>query len=462
MRSKWIWIAVVLALAAASAVAWIFAWPHAGTTRVESTANTGRIIYYQDPSGAPVYSPTPRKDAKGRDFVAVRAPAEKQDDAKRDGKRVKYYRNPMGLADTSPVPKKDSMGMDYIPVYAEESAEPGTVKVSLDKMQRLGVSTAVVTRQVLNETVTLPAAVAADERRQSVVSLKFKTWISKLHVAATGERVRKGQPLFDIQSPFLLQQETTLALALRNRDASRVMGDVYARTNATSESSARDRLHLYDVPEQEIARLIRTLKPSGQFTWYAPQDGTVLEKPVIAGMYAEEGTLLYRLADLSRVWVISEVPESALHIVSVGAAATISLRAYPGRSFEGRLSFVYPEVAMTTRTVKARVELDNREGLLLPGMFASMDVAARAGAPVNTVPESALIDNGTRQVVLVARGEGLFAPQSVTAGRHSGGNVEILEGLKEGDRVVTSATFLIDAESNLQSALQAFDKKAPQ
>ena len=462
MSRPWIWIAAVLALAAAGAVAWIFVGPHDVTTRVDSTANTGRIIYYQDPSGAAVYSPKPRKDARGRDFVAVRAPSQKQDDAKSDGKRVLYFRNPMGLADTSPVPKKDSMGMDYIPVYAEESAEPGTVKVSLDKMQRLGVSTAVVVRQVLNETITLPATVAADERRQSVISLKFKTWISKLHVAATGERVRKGQPLFDIQSPFLLQQETTLALALRTRDASRDMGDVYARTNATSESSARDRLHLYDVPEQEIARLIRTLKPSGQFTWYAPQDGTVLEKPVVAGMYAEEGTLLYRLADLSRVWVIGEVPESALHIVRVGAAARISLSAYPGRSFEGKVSFVYPEVAMATRTVRARIEFDNAEGLMLPGMFASIDVAAPGGSLVNTVPESALIDNGARQVVLVARGEGLFEPRSVTAGRHSGGNVEILAGLKDRERVVTSATFLIDAESNLRAALKAFDQEAPQ
>ena len=215
------------------------------------------------------------------------------------------------------------------------------------------------------------------------------------------------------------------------------------------------------MPEQEIARLIRTLKPSGQFTWYAPQDGTVLEKPVVAGMYAEEGTLLYRLADLSRVWVIGEVPESALHIVRVGAAARISLSAYPGRSFDGKVSFVYPEVAMATRTVRARIELDNADGLMLPGMFASIDVAAPGGSLVNTVPESALIDNGARQVVLVARGEGLFEPRSVTAGRHSGGNVEILAGLKDGERVVTSATFLIDAESNLRAALKAFDQEAP-
>ncbi len=451
----------MFALAAAGAAVWFLSGPHEGVMPAESPANTGAVLYYQDPSGAPAYSPTPMKDAQGRDFVAVRAPAPAKDKAQQVERRVLYYRNPMGLADTSPVRKKDSMGMDYIPVYAGENAQPGTVHVSADKMQQLGVQTTPVQRLALSESVTLPATVTADERRQSVISLKFKTWISRLHVAATGEKVRRGQALFDIQSPFILQQETTLSLALGAREASREMGDVYARTNARSETSARERLRLYDVPEQEISRLIATGTPSGQFTWYAPQNGTVLEKSVVAGMFAEEGTVLYRLADLSRLWVIGEVPEAALHIARVGALARISLSAYPGKVFDGRVTFVYPEVAMSTRTVKARIEVDNAGGLMLPGMFASIDVVAPAGNPVLAVPESALIDSGARQVVLVARGEGLFEARRVAAGRHAGGKVEITAGLKEGERVVTSATFLIDAESNLRAALQAFGNGAP-
>ncbi|MDZ4738966.1 MAG: efflux RND transporter periplasmic adaptor subunit [Alphaproteobacteria bacterium] len=453
MRKNLILAAVALALTAAGgAVLWLMSAP-GETPREITSMNTGRILYYQDPSGAPDYSPLPKKNAQGRDFVAVRAAGEPAQQAQR---QIKYYRNPMGLADTSPTPKKDSMGMDYIPVYADETDEPGTVKISLDKVQRLGVRTAIAERHVLNERVQLSGTVTADERRQSVVSLKFKAWIAKLHVAATGEKVRAGQPLFDIHSPFILQQETTLALALGAKEISKELGDVYARTNARSESSAYQRLRLYEVPDAEIARLVRTHKPSGHITWVAPHSGTVLEKAAVEGLHAEEGTVLYRIADLSSIWVIAEAPELSLGIARRGASARITLNAYPGQTFEGKVTFVYPEVSMTTRTAKLRIELANHDGLLLPGMFASVDVSAPAGSPVLTVPDSALIDSGARQIVLIARGDGLFEPRAVKAGRRANGMVEVISGLKQGETVVTSATFLIDSESNLRAALQGF------
>jgi membrane fusion protein, copper/silver efflux system len=457
MRARLIWAAAALALAAAGGVAW---WWTAGHDDMvpAAPANTGRVLYYQDPSGAPVFSPVPKKDAQGREFVAVRAPAEAQQQTDR---KVLYYRNPMGLADTSPAPKKDSMGMDYIPVYADEADLPGTVKISPEKIQRLGVRTANATRQVLNESVLLSGTVTADERKLAVVVLKFPANIVKLHVAATGERVRAGQALFEINSPFLLQQETTLAIAMKARAVSQELGDVYARTNERSAASARARLALYEVPKREIERLIRTGEPSGHIVWPAPQDGTVIEKPIIAGMRAEGGETLYRLADLSTVWVIAEAPEMALGIARPGAGARITLNAYPGKVFEGRVTFVYPEVAMTTRTAKVRIELANADGLLIPGMFASVEVSAPAGEAVLTVPDSALIDSGARQVVLVEREKGLFEPRSVTVGRRANNSVEIASGLKEGETVVTSATFLIDAESNLRAALQGFTGATP-
>ncbi len=459
MRKIFMWTAAAFALAAAGGAAWWLWQPHDLSSATTSPTNTGRILYYQDPSGAPAFSPVPKKDAQGRDYVAVRAPGEA---SPAEGRKAIYYRNPMGLADTSPVPKKDSMGMDYIPVYADEGAdEPGTVKINLDRVQRLGVRTAKVMRQALNETVLLSGTVTANERRQSVVSLKFKAWIAKLHVAATGERVKAGQPLFDIQSPFILQQETTLAIALNAKDVSQELGDVYARTNARSEASARERLRLYDVPEREIARLIRTRTPSGHVTWYAPQNGTVVEKPAVAGMYTEEGTVLYRLADLSNVWVIGEAPENSLAIAKPGATARITLNAFPGRTFDGKVTFVYPEVSMTTRTAKVRIELANPDGVLLPGMFASIEVASPPSEPVMTVPDSAVIDSGSRQVVLVVRGEGRFEPRTVTAGRRANGMVAVLSGLDGTEEVVTSATFLIDAESNLRAALQSFTAGEP-
>ena len=459
MRKIFIGVAAAFALAAAGGMAW-WLWPSHGTTgESASPSNTGRVLYYQDPSGAADYSPVPKKDAQGRDYVAVRAPGE----ARAAGARkVLYYRNPMGLADTSPVPKKDSMGMDYIPVYAEDGAdEPGTVKINLDRVQRLGVRTAKVSRQAMNETVLLSGTVMADERRLGIVALKFPANVVKLHVAATGEKVRKGQPLFDILSPFLLKEELDLALALRMRGTAEAEGGVYARTNARSLKTTRERLRLYEVPGVEIERLIRTGEPTGSITWRAPQDGVVIEKPIVAGMQAEPGTTLYRLADLSNVWVIAEAPENALAIATPGATARITLNAFPGKVFDGRVTFVYPEVSMTTRTAKVRIELANPDGTLLPGMFASVEVTSPPGAPVATVPDSALIDSGSRQVVLVAHGEGRFEPRAVTVGRRANGMVAVLSGLDGTEEVVTSATFLIDAESNLRAALQSFTAGEP-
>ncbi len=454
MRKVVIWAAAAFALAAAGSVAW-WLWPsHAPHREEASTSNTGRTLYYQAPSGAPDYSPVPKKDAQGRDYVAVRAPAESKP---AEGKKVLYYRNPMGLADTSPVPKKDSMGMDYIPVYADEGAEePGTIKISLDRVQRLGVRTVKVARQAMSETVLLSGTVTADERKLGVVALKFPANVVKLHVAATGEKVRKGQPLFDIQSPFLLKEELDLALALKARDMAESQGGVVASSNARSMMAARQRLRLYEVPDTEIERLVRTAAPSGAVTWRAPQNGVVIDKPIVAGMQAEPGATLYRLADLSNVWVIAEAPENALAVARSGATARIMLNAFPGKTFEGTVTFVYPEVSMTTRTAKVRIELANPDGLLVPGMFASVEVASPPAAPVLAVPDSALIDSGARQVVLIARGDGRFQPRAVTAGRRANGVIEITAGLNGDEEVVTSATFLIDAESNLRAALQTF------
>lgn len=459
MRKSFILAAATLSLLVIAGATW-WLWPlHAPDRDTASSSNTGRILYYQAPSGTPDYSPVPKKDKRGRNYIAVRGTAEVKPATER---KVLYYRNPMGLADTSAVPKKDSMGMDYIPVFADEGAEePGTVKISLDRVQRLGIRTAKATRQAVSESVVLTGTVTADERRLGVVTLKFPANVMKLHVAATGETVRKGQPLFDIQSPFILKEELDLALALRARDVAEDQGGVVARSNARSISATRQRLQLYEVPDSEIERLISTQEPTGYITWPAPQNGVVIEKAIVAGMQADAGMVLYRLADLSNVWVIAEAPENALAIARSGADAHITLNAFPGKTFEGKITFVYPEVSMTTRTAKVRIELANRDGLLLPGMFASVEIASPQAVPVLTVPDSALIDSGTRQVVLVVRGDGAFQPRAVTVGRRSNGMTEVMSGLDGGEEVVTSATFLIDAESNLRAALQSFTANAP-
>jgi Cu(I)/Ag(I) efflux system membrane fusion protein len=456
---KWFVVAAVASVAAiAGALSWWLMLPRDAAYLEGSAEGTGRILYYQDPSGAPFFSMTAKKNAQGRDYIAIRAIEPRATTAPIE-RKVLYYRNPMGLPDTSPVPKKDNMGMDYIPVYADEpgtAAAPGAVRISLDRVQKLGVRTSAVTRKPLVQSLRLTGTVMADESKQSVVSLKFAGSISKLHVAVTGARVRRGDALFDLNSPFLLKQEAELAIALRSADTMRELGGVYARTNRNSVANARERLRLYEIPEQEIERLVRTRVARGRVTWYALQDGTILEKPAVAGMQVEEGAILYRLADLSTVWVIADVPEALLGSVANGLTAEITLNAYPGRIFRGAVTFIYPEVAMTTRTVKIRIELANPGGSLKPGMYAAVNLDTGAREPVLVAPESALIDAGSRQVVLIARDGGTFEPRPVVVGRRGGGEVELVDGIKEGEQVVTSATFLIDAESNLRAALQGF------
>lgn len=459
MRTWLIASAAASALAALGAAAYWLLAPPPPLQMESSSEGTGRILYYRDPSGAPNFSPVPKKDAQGRDYIAVRAvePA-KTAAAAQPQRKILYYRNPMGLPDTSPVPKKDNMGMDYIPVYAdEETAAPaGTVRISLDRVQRLGVRTAFVERRAISQLVRAAATIEADERKLSVVTLKFDGYIGKLRVAATGETVRAGEPLFELESPFLLQQETHLALALRGSEGTGDLGGTSARANSRIFATVRDRLRLYEVPEHEIARLVRTGKPSGKVTWLAPRGGVVTEKLAVSGMRVAAGDVLYRIADLSTVWAIADIPEALLGSVSPRAPAAIKLKAYPGRSFDGVVDFIYPSVAMATRTAKVRVELANAQRLLLPGMFADVEITPKAETPSLAVPESALIDSGTRQLVLLSRGNGLFEPRLVVAGKRSGDFVEIKSGLAEGEEVVTSATFLIDAESNLRSALQSF------
>src|SRR5689334_22237668 len=257
MRISFIGIAAALGVAAFGAILWWAVWSSTVPPQVEgSTQGTGRILYYRDPSGAPYFSPAPKKNAQGRAYLPVRAiEAAAPSQAKAD-RKVLYYRNPMGLPDTSPVPKKDNMGMDYIPVYADEAGPPGTVQISLDRVQRLGVRTAPVVRKSLTQTVKLAGTVMADESKQSVVSLKFMGSISEIHVAVTGARVRAGAALFDLHSPFLLRQEAELAIALRAAPAMQDLGGVYAQSNRRAAEVARDRLELYDVPAREIERLI--------------------------------------------------------------------------------------------------------------------------------------------------------------------------------------------------------------
>ena len=354
-----------------------------------------------------------------------------------NGKPAKYYRNPMGAPDTSPVPKKDSMNMDYIPVCEDEAGEnPGTVKVSLDKVQRLGVRSEVAAERALSRTVRAFATLQFDERRQFVVAPKFSGWIEKLAVNAVGDAVKRGQVLFEVYSPELnvLQQEWQLA---------------------GRSSYATDKLRNLDYPEAELERLRRGERPR-TVSFPSPVTGTVVEKTAMEGMRFRAGDALFRIVDTSNMWVMAEIYEQDLAFVNVGDTAQVTVNAWPGQPFEGNVTFIYPTIGKESRTARLRIEVANPDGRLRADMAATVEVLMPLDGSRVAVPESAVIDSGRRQVVLVERGEGKYEPRAVKLGARVPGFVQVLEGLQSGERVVTSATFLIDAESNLRAALAAF------
>lgn len=357
-----------------------------------------------------------------------------------NGKPAKLYRNPMGAPDTSPMPKKDSMGMDYIAVCEDEGApENGNVvKVSLDRVQRLGVRSEVVEERALARTILTFASVQYDERRQAVVAPKFGGWIEKLYVNATGDVVTAGQKLFDVYSPELnvLQQEFMLSRG--------------------TQSGAEGRLRNLDYPEAHLEKLRRGDHPPRIIGVPAPEAGTVVEKVAVKGMRYQPGEVLFRIVDTSTMWVLAEVYEQDLAFVKVGDMAKVTVNTWPDRSFPGRVTFIYPNVGKDSRTARLRIEVANPDGLLRADMAATVEIEAPIPGRWLAVPDSAVIDSGKRQIVLVERGEGRYEPRPVKLGARVSGYAQVLEGLKPGERVVTAATFLIDAESNLRAALAAF------
>jgi Cu(I)/Ag(I) efflux system membrane fusion protein len=384
----------------------------------------------------------------------ISTPAEAEQTPVVGGERkILYYRNPMGHPDTSPVPKKDSMGMDYIPVYAEEVDDPNTVKVSLDKIQRSGVKTEKVGNQSLARTVRAVGMVDHDETLLTVVTMRSDGYIEDLFVNKIGQHVKQGEPLFQVYSPQIQQAQTDLIVALRAE----------ARKGADADRAlegAMQRLRNLGVPQSRIDEIRKTQANPRTLDWPAPADGDVVEKRIIDGQRVAAGDELYRLADHSRVWLIADVAEADIAAVEVGMNAAVTLRALPTRLIEGEVTFLYPVRKPETRTVSVRIELANPDGLLKPGMYADVVFGVGDDNAVTAVPDSAVIYSGTRQVVLVAKGEGRFEPRAVKLGRRGGGFIEVLEGVSPGEEVVTSATFLIDAESNLRAALESFGRGA--
>jgi membrane fusion protein, copper/silver efflux system len=416
-------------------------------------------VYYQDPDGRPFYSLSPKKTPDGRDYRAVPAsadlsfedePAAAPATTVATDRKIKFYRNPMGLPDTSPIPKKDSMGMDYIPVYEGEDVDDGSVKLSPGKIQRTGVKSEPAAPRIIRTAIRAPGTIQFDERRTSIVSFRFEGFVESVENVTTGDHVHKGQALMQVYSPSLSSAAAEYLAVLSGSLGSQAL------------KGARRRLENLGMPEKAIAEIERTREISLSVPWPAPQDGEIVERAAVNGMRAAPGAMLFRIVDHQVVWVLVDISERDLERVAIGQTVDIRPRAFASRAFRGKVALIYPHLNAQTRTARVRIELANPEGLLRPDMYVDAEIDTGSPQPVLAVPESAVLDTGSRQAVFVEKGQGRFEPRDVKLGHRGGGYVEIREGVTEGEPVVVSANFLIDAESNLKAALKGFSDAGAQ
>ncbi|MCK9285468.1 MAG: efflux RND transporter periplasmic adaptor subunit [Rhodocyclaceae bacterium] len=375
-------------------------------------------------------------------------------------RKLLFYRNPMGLPDTSPTPKKDPMGMDYIAVYeGEQDDEPAAanqIRISTDKVQKLGVRTETAKLRSLDRVVRAAGRIEPDERRTYAITPKFEGYVERLHVNATGQPVGKGQPLFEVYSPELVSAQREYAIAAQGVDSLKDVGGEAQRGMRQLADSSLMRLKNWDISEEQLKALAKSGETKRTLTYRSPVAGIVIEKKALQGMRFMPGEALYQVADLSAVWVVADVFEQDIGLVKPGAKATVRINAYPDKAFTGAITYVYPTLNAETRTVPVRVEVANPSQLLKPGMFAQVELPVAAKGSVVTIPISAVIDSGTRRIVLIQAGEGRFEPREVKLGARSDTYVEVIEGVKDGEPVVVTANFLIDAESNLKAAVGGF------
>src|SRR6516164_5313985 len=356
-------------------------------------------------------------------------------------RKIKYYKSTMMLGEISQTPRKDSMGMDMVPVY---EGEDNSTAISVDPVtvQTMGVRTAEVTRGPLQRVIRTVGVIDYNETALADVTTKFRGWIEKLYVDATGKQVKKGEPLFDIYSPDLYSAQNEYVVAL-------------ASGTAGLKSSARQKLVLFDVSDDQIAELERTRTPQRTLRVNAPIDGIVVEKMAVQGQMVEAGMKLYRLADLGLVWVQSQIYEQDLGFLKLGQEAEVSLSYLPDRKFSGRVTYIYPTVDEKTRTARVRMEFHNPGVFLKPGMFATVELNAEIKPSALLVPDSAVLRSGEKNTVFVALDNGHFEPREVTLGPRAENNTyQVLNGLSEGERVVTSGQFMLDSESQVREAIQ--------
>ena len=332
--------------------------------------------------------------------------------------------------------------------------EAATVTIPQERLQMIGVKYEQVTKRPLEKQIRTVGRVAVDERRLAKVTIKFHGWIEQLFVNATGDHVKKGQPLFAIYSPDLVatQEEYLLALQSRTQLGESTIPEVATGSKDLLEST-RHRLHLWDIGEEHIRELERTKQVTKTLPLHSPISGTVINKSILQGAHVEPGEELYTIADLSRVWILADIYEYELSFVKKGQKAAVSLSYDPGTVLTGQVGFIYPTLDPKTRTAKVRFELNNADEKLKPDMYANVELQVNLGARL-AIPQEAIIESGQKQIVFLHRGGGKLEPRLIKTGVKTGEWTEVLDGVNEGDHIVTSANFLIDSESRLKSVVE--------
>lgn len=448
MRTKLPWIFTIL-LAIALVVV-LVARPSSKPSAANTTsAGAKKVLYWIDAMNPTHKFDKPGKAPDGMDLVPVYDEAGSQATQPSAQKKILYWVDPMHPAYRSDKPGiAPDCGMKLVPVYedgggAATSTVSGyaNVKLTAERRQLIGVQTGMTEMRSLGRSVRTVGRVTADETRLYKITTKFDGYIEKLYVNVTGQEIRKGQPLFSVYSPDLLSTQQDYLLAMRA-----------AKQAPSLLAAARQRLLLWDITPAEIRELERTGTARKSVTINSPTNGYVINKIAVDGARVTAGEPLFEIANLDRLWIQADVYEAELQFIRLGAPTTTTLSHIPGRTWTGRVTFIAPTVDPMTRTVKVRTELDNADGAVKPDMFADV-VIQQPERRVIVVPDSAVLQTGTRSVVFVVRDDGTFEPREIAVGTKEDEFYEVRSGLAANEKVVTQANFLIDSESRLKSAL---------
>jgi multidrug efflux pump subunit AcrA (membrane-fusion protein) len=444
----------------------ILQWRHlqASLNTRQSQSTERKILYYYDAMNPQNHYSKPGKAPDGMDLVPQYADeqknAENQPGSEMAGDRkILYWYDPMHPAYKSDKPGiAPDCGMQLVPKYSDADVNmakmpAGTVTITPEKQQLIGVRTGTVERQSLHRTVRTTAQLTVDETKIAHVHVKVSGYIDQVFVDYVGQLIKKGQPLFTLYSPDLVATQEEYLISKRGE---KYLGNTPYKEVSEGASSllkaSRDRLKLWDISDEQIKKLDETGEVSKTMTFYSPITGFVTDRKAFPQTSVTPDTELYTVSDLSTIWANADIYEYEVPYVHVGQRATMQLSYYPGRTWTGQVSYIYPTVDPQSRTVKVRIDFPNPNFELKPQMFADVQLEINYGDKL-VVPKEAVLDSGTEQIVFVAHDGGMFEPRRITVGPQMDNSAVVLSGLKRGETIVTSGNFLIDSESRLKNAM---------